>query len=241
MNSPDRLVYYYGGNTMNREMPSNDEPVATTGYDYGYEACAPTPFAGRHDAKTEQVGMMDMIYPKQDLCSFPNKGLYNDQPDCSDRMPPGRLTPKRTFSRRNGAGHSHLLKSAVMAAMETQDNESLDGTGIRAGRSRRDSLISLQDSLAATHDGHGAASPRKRARLKSVTTTSDNEDELINDASDLFGSMCNVERDEEDEQEPAKKDFARKAPIRRVSRRTSYDSRISDDMSDLDGLSDFDD
>jgi hypothetical protein len=137
-----------------------------------------------------------------------------------------------------------------MAAMETQDDGSSDDGmgGRRIGRGRRDSLISLQESLAGSQDPF---SPRRRARhvtrrsqaagpppTKSDDDDDDEEDDDVANASSLFVSMCKMEpesRAVEEKKETPKKEFVRKAPIRRVSRRTSYDSRISD-MSDFDEL-----
>jgi hypothetical protein len=237
--------------TMNREMHFNLEHVpVVTAYDYGYESCAPSPSPPRRATSiVTPPSSMGVFADDNPFCPSSSQGLlYEDPADLYTSMPPDRLARKqRPFCRRGGAGHSELLKSAVMAAMETQDDDSDDGNSMRTGQQgRRGTLVSLQDSLASSHDGAGSA--RKRARLfsRGVTATpsglscSSGEfaDEVAN-ASDLFESMCcviHVEESKEEVKEAVAKEFVRKAPIRRVSRRTSYDSRISDQS---DGDSDF--
>ena len=220
--------------TMNEELVAAE----VTDHDYGYEECESA--TGK-----PPLASFDAICPHES-CS-PNhqeKEVYSDPTDCY-ALPPDRLARKqRHFSRRGGAGHSDLLRSAVIASMEiSQDISDDDGIGIGAGRQRRDSLTSLQDSVAMGH-----VSPRKRARLytkekgSAINAAENDETDIeVIKASQLFLSMCKVKRDAE-VKESSSKEPVRKPPPRRVSRRTSYDSRISDVSDDLDlDISEFDD
>lgn len=103
------------------------------------------------------------------------------------------------------------------------ETESQDGTrGI--GRHNSGGVISLQ-SL------EGPPSPRKRARHKAVDPVDEEgsggeDDGAIERASSLLGNLCvRMERE---------------TPTRRVSRRTSYDTHLSD-MTDCDGLDEDED
>lgn len=217
----------------------NEEPIAAevTDHDYGYEECEPS------TSGKPSLASFDAIFQNEPSSPEPHEwSIYSDPTKCH-ALPPERLARKqRHFSRRGGAGHSDLLRSAVMASMEINIDDD-DGMELGTGRQRRGSLLSLQDSLAM-----GQISPRKRARLQTKgrgpATNSDRDAETdieVAKASQLFLSMCKVEKDDE-VKESGRKEPVRKPPPRRVSRRTSYDSRISDisDDPDLD-ISDFDD
>jgi len=122
--------------------------------------------------------------------------------DCP--MPADRLARKqRSFGRRGGVCQSVLQKSAVIASISLlgdADEEEL-----------------LTDRCAASaHERtpDKQTSPRKRARHFSEKETS--EDKSIEKASKLMETLSVLLREEEEVSD------------RRVSRRTSYDSRVSD-------------
>ena len=215
-------------------------------------------------------------------------------------MPPDRQARKqRSFRRRGGEVHGALLKSAVMASMSFDFDDSNDEADQAAGgdtenfpmgrfrNTRRESchssisLQSLQDALRSE------SSPRKRARrgqrrksfdddddeIITPETSNDKNDDAI-EASDLFvnmrvgvgransGAAVNKNRSSGNSSSrransgtstshfhssisSSVSDFSanaaavaaeivREAPPRRVSRKTSYDSRVSDYDSDLD-------
>jgi hypothetical protein len=195
---------------MNFQDPTNEEPAGLVAYDYGYEECAPA--VTREACPYTEMGPSVSQY--QDL-------EYQDLAQCC-AMPADRLARKqRSFSRRGGAGHSLLLKSAVLASMETQDDSSDDENDIRAGRERRDSLVSFQACMPPNWKD-GPTSPRKRARL--FTGGSSNaqvSDADVASASQLLSAMCTGD------EEKVVNEPIRGVP-RRTSRRTSYGSKISD-------------
>lgn len=165
---------------------------------------------------------------------------------------------QRSFRRRGGAVHASLLKSAVMASMmEFDDSDDCEtgsdtNTGIRNPCRRESchssiSLQSLQDALRTE------TSPRKRARRgrrsKSEDNDEDDEDEddngnknnndvdddnNVNEASHMFDTMRmssaqkSVTSSSASSSGARKEPFKREPPARRVSRKTSYDSRVSD-------------
>lgn len=174
-------------------------------------------------------------------------------------MPAERQARKnRSFSRRGGAVHSSLLKSAVMASMMDFDSgdDEIGSSGPRRNPNalRHDSSISLQslqDALLTE------TSPRKRARRRVVLNKSseDSEDDDDEDSTkDITkGAKSNVSRSDDVNEAshlfdtmrmggnalapvrkaPIRKEsFKREPPPRRVSRKTSYDSRVSDFDSD---------
>ena len=142
-----------------------------------------------------------------------NSMTNDDSSSLYPPMPPDRQARKqRSFRRRGGELHGALLKSAVMASMSfdyDDSNDEADGTAFR--NARRESchssisLQSLQDALRSE------TSPRKRARRgqrrksfddddethytenDKATTISTNNDANQNDdtieASDLFVNM----------------------------------------------------
>jgi hypothetical protein len=121
-------------------------------------------------------------------------------------MPKERLARKqRSFGRRGGADHSALLKSAVLASLDFTDCDSDDDA---YGRPRRSSV--------ATHSDDGTQvevqppSPRKRARFDVEYRKETEELAIVERASELFGTMCVGKLESE-------------KPVRRVSRRRSYD------------------
>ncbi len=211
-------------------------------------------------------------------------------------MPPDRQARKqRSFRRRGGELHGALLKSAVMASMSFDYDDSNDEADQAAGGdtekfpmgrfrdTRREScqssisLQSLQDALRSE------SSPRKRARrgqrrksfdddddeIIAAETSNDKNDDAI-EASDLFvnmrvgagransGAAVNSNRssgnsssrrtnsstshfhssisssisDFTADAAAVAAEIVREAPPRRVSRKTSYDSRASDYDSD---------
>jgi hypothetical protein len=196
---------------MNSQDPTNEEPAAgLAAYDYGYEECAPA-VTGEKFPYTE---MGSPVSQYQDL-------EYQDLAEsCS--MPADRLARKqRSFSRRGGAGHSLLLKSAVLAAMETQEDSSDDENDIRVGRARRDSLVSFQACMPPNWKD-GPTSPRKRARLFTGGSSSAQvSDDEVASASQLLSAMCTGDEGK------VVNEPIRGVP-RRTSRRTSYGSKISD-------------
>jgi len=138
-------------------------------------------------------------------------------------MPEGRMARKQRprSSRRGGAVHSALLKSAVLASMESLDDS--DNEDNSYGRSRSDSAM----SEAISYISEQPPSPRKRARFLEGNDDHDEDDEVpeenvdllaIKMASDLLGTMSVNQEPEENE-----------APVRRVSRRTSYDEKVDGD------------
>jgi hypothetical protein len=199
--------------------------------------------------------------PSHHGCSTVTFDLFKEANDYPP-MPADRQARKqRLFVRRGGAVHASLLKSAVMASMMDFDSGTDDEytIGRRNNDIRHDSSISLQSLQDALRT---ETSPRKRARRRVRTNASEDtedEDEAnnsndsntniqsdhnnamdrsdaktesdINEASHLFDTMRmgggtnNVP--------PVRKDsFKREPPPRRVSRKTSYDSRVSDFDSD---------
>lgn len=140
--------------------------------------------------------------------------------------PPASNQQKRRHNRRGGFVHGSLLRSAVMASMEcpTEDDQP------RPYRQNSAiSLQSLQDALRETSSL--ASSPRKRARK--VNRGSDDVEEE-NDADRQLHSLLTAMRVQDDQKVPAVPAMPKRdPPVRRVSRKTSYDSRISD-FSDWD-------
>ena len=126
--------------------------------------------------------------PQQD----DDNSMTNDETSLYPPMPPDRQARKqRSFRRRGGELHGALLKSAVMASMSfdyDDSNDEDDGTEKfpmgRFRNARREScqssisLQSLQDALRSE------TSPRKRARRgqrrKSFDDDNDEEDEGVN-------------------------------------------------------------
>lgn len=140
--------------------------------------------------------------------------IENSDNECL--LPPDRMARKqRSFHRRGGESHGNLLKAAVLASMEdfeSSSDEGDDGGAFfrRANHQRCTSNLSLQ-SLQEALEKEGI-SPRKRARRH-------RSDE--NDSTNMSSpeSLPDV---------PAKTVPVRpEPPVRRVSRRTSYDSRCS--------------
>lgn len=215
--------------------------------DYGYEEHNPAPrseFDGEGVCRRCSVTPLDTIdateisqSPSHHECSTVTFDLKEeDYPP----MPADRQARKqRSFSRRGGAVHSTLLKSAVLASMMEYDSS--DDGGHRVQNYRRGScqssisLQSLQEALRTE-----TMSPRKRARrgrpnMKSkdsaATMDSDDDDENdgINEASNMFDTLrmsssnSNGQVSVSARKEPAR----REPPARRVSRKTSHDSRVS--------------
>jgi hypothetical protein len=141
---------------------------------------------------------------------------YENPMDFPSISPDRAARKQRSFGRRGGAGHSALLKSAVEASMSLfSDVECDDSTGddeIPKSRQNSGSVESIREFLQDE-----PTSPRKRARrVRMSDEENEDEDDAIARASNMFGCMCVNLHVEEQE------------PVRRVSRRTSYDSRISD-------------
>jgi hypothetical protein len=198
--------------------------------------------------------------PSHHGCSTVTFDLFKEANDYPP-MPADRQARKqRLFVRRGGAVHASLLKSAVMASMMDFDSGTDDEytIGRRNNDIRRDSSISLQSLQDALRT---ETSPRKRARRRVRTNASeDTEDE--DEANNYHDSNPNVQIDQNamdrsdsktdsdvneashlfdtmrmgggiNNMPPVRKDsFKREPPPRRVSRKTSYDSRVSDFDSD---------
>ena len=130
--------------------------------------------------------------------------------DCP--MPADRQARKqRTFGRRGGACHSVLLKSAVIASMSSSLDDG-DEEEILTNRT----AMSAQER---TPDKH--TSPRKRARH---LEKEESEDHAIAKASEMLGTLSVFLNQEEEDEE---------LPHRRVSRKTSHDSCVSDGAESL--------
>jgi hypothetical protein len=146
-------------------------------------------------------------------------------------MPKERLARKqRSFGRRGGADHSALLKSAVLASLDFNDDDS-DDEEDACERPRRSSVASF---ATTSDDGmqQGPPSPRKRARF-GEEAKEESEELAIERASELFETMCvglsesktpvrRVSRHISGLSE-GETPFRREPLVRRVSRRTSYD------------------
>ena len=187
---------------MNFQSTDNEEPgFADLAADYGYEECIPSTVQQEIPQPSSPPGLM--VHWNEG----PSVSLARPCP-----MPADRLARKqRSFSRRGGVGHSQLLKSAVMAAMDVLDSEDES----RAGR--RGSAVSA--CTPAPLD-RAPASPRKRARLGATETQERDVD--VASASILLGALTTGET-----LAPRSKEPVRGVP-RRTSRRTSYGSKISD-------------
>ena len=127
--------------------------------------------------------------------------------------------------------HGALLRSAVMASMECPDEDDAPPQGSYRQNSAI-SLQSLQDALRETSSL--ASSPRKRARK--VCRNRSNNANFNNNTSDeddaQLGGLMDAMRVQDMLVAPPAVP-RREPPVRRVSRKTSYDSRISD-FSDWD-------
>ena len=147
--------------------------------------------------------------------------------DGSYYSPPASCHQKRRHNRRGGFVHGSLLRSAVMASMECPDEDDARPLGSYRQNSAI-SLQSLQDALRETSSL--ASSPRKRARkvcrTKSSNANNNNEDDVN------LGGLMDAMR-VQDLQIASDAMPRREPPVRRVSRKTSHDSRISD-FSDWD-------
>ena len=141
-------------------------------------------------------------------------------------LPADRLARKqRLFLRRGGACHSSLLQSAVMACMSSpKDDEGKPG------------FSSLDSAILTSSSGEASTSPRKRLRRtdkpKAVV-----DDKVVAGASVLLASLSMSPLDSSassHHHDRMSSDFKRAPPIRRVSRRKSYNSVAS-------GASDYDD
>ena len=191
---------------MNFQSSNNEEPQAFD--DYGYEECAPTGRDSPEIASPKTAGMVRWDE---------SQSTSTSARPCP--MPADRLARKqRSFSRRGGVGHSQLLKSAVMAAMEAMDSEDES----RAGR-RGSPVI----PAAALVDLSALTSPRKRARLFSAPDSPQVTDSAVAVASEFMGALSMGDTSES----RISKEPVRGVP-RRTSRRTSYGSKISSDVSD---------
>lgn len=129
-------------------------------------------------------------------------------------MPKERLERKqRSLTRRGGADHSALLKSAVLASLDFHDSES-EEDAYRTPR-RESAANNSEDSINV----EGPPSPRKRARFAGEKEE-ESEELSIARASELLGTMC-VGPTLSDSENPA----------RRVSRRISYDGDVAPRIS----------
>ena len=143
-------------------------------------------------------------------------------------LPADRLARKqRLFLRRGGACHSSLLQSAVMACMSSpKDDEGKPGFS---------SLDAASTTLLTSSSGE-ASSPRKRLR-RTDKPKSVMDDKAVAGASVLLASLSMSPLDASSDHHHRRSsvgEFKRAPPIRRVSRRKSYNSVAS-------GASDYDD
>lgn len=133
-------------------------------------------------------------------------------------MPADRLARKqRLHGRRGGAGHSDLLKSAVLASMESQDSDSEN----ECGRERSDSVTPAESVFVER-----PTSPRKRARFRAGGNDSSDDLLALKMASDLLSTMSVAQSPADEEEAPVVRRVSRQAPVRRISRRTSYDEKM---------------
>lgn len=156
-------------------------------YDYGYPE-------EQHQLEMQRQSFTDRVGMRVRFPEFPE--------ECRDSEPmsPERMARKqRSLSRRNGEGHSSLLKSAVLASMDSLELSEDEEDESR--HSRQGSLIVVAE---------GPIGPRKRARRFS-SDSSTVEDEALVHASYLFSSVMAISVDDG-------------LPVRRVSRRTSHRS-----------------
>lgn len=212
-------------------------------------------------------------------------------------LPPERMARKqRSFCRRDGQGHNSLLKSAVMAAMESNDDDDEfngDPNNPFAFRNRRNSCnstnsgtVSIQSMQDTLRNSCGDYSSRKRARRTArtnsnrVPTTTPEDAAAIQNASHLMESLCvgfksagsnhattvsfpssTVSSSHSEQHDTITgslmylangssfnennsrkhESFFRSPPIRRVSRKKSYDAGISDDFDSEGNFTDEDD
>jgi len=177
--------------------------------------------------------------------TFSQANDYHSSSNCDPYYsPPASSHQKRRHNRRGGFVHGSLLRSAVMASMECPDEDDAVPTRDSYRQNSAISLQSLQDALRETSSL--ASSPRKRARRVCRTKSSssrggggggDPTDEEQATASSSaedaqLGGLLTAMRMQDDP--PALLPPARREPpVRRVSRKTSYDSRISE-FSDWD-------
>jgi hypothetical protein len=144
--------------------------------DYGYEDHKPSP--KRHYDSKKIVSSSDLLLASpcllevtdstascgatDDSCSYRELNECDFPPIPADRQ----ALKQRSFCRRGGEGHSSLLRAAVMASMDSQEEQGDSGDDAatggchhrRSGRNSDISLISLQEALSET------TGPRKRAR-----------------------------------------------------------------------------
>lgn len=200
----------YLNDTSDDTMNTETEPVSTYA-----DAAA---FYGYEDRISSEI-----------LDSFPEAGGVPGSPLPADRL----ARKQRLFLRRGGACHSTLLQSAVMACMSSpKDDEG------KPGFSSLDSSASL---LTSSSGEASTTSPRKRLRRtdrpKAIV-----DDKVVAGASVLLASLSMSPLDASmsgsagasDHHRRSSPDFKRAPPIRRVSRRKSYNSVAS-------GASDYDD
>lgn len=208
---------------MNFHQSTDNEEPGIPDYDYGYEDCAPTDPC----PETERVPT-PLVHWNSEVVGQASVSLARPCP-----MPADRLARKqRSFSRRGGVGHSQLLKSAVLAAMDALDSSEDES------RSRGSSHHHQQQQRMPMVSYDAApTSPRKRARLftapaSSSGTAAEKERDIdVASASVLMGALTTGETPTRSTSGVAKEPV-RGVP-RRTSRRTSYGSKISD-VSDCD-------
>lgn len=172
--------------------------------------------------------------------TFSQANDYHSSGDPYDSYsPPASNHQKRRHNRRGGFVHGSLLRSAVMASMECPNEDDDDPTRGTYRQNSAISLQSLQDALRETSSL--ASSPRKRARRVCRTKSSSSrggggdpaEGGAASSAGDAqLGVLLTAMRMQDDHPAAAAPALLppprREPPVRRVSRKTSYDSRISD-------------
>lgn len=202
--------------TPGRAFSNDDIKSVAAYYDYGgYNEDDAQQEPHPIPAPTSTNGSMTTMMSSLQTTASSTSSLFEDYTPIS----PERMARKqRSLSRRNGAGHSSLLKSAVMASMEALDSSDNEDEG----RTRSGSMCStgrhqpMGVSFQESDVGACSSSPRKRARRFSRRSTTDAEDDAIERASSMFGSIMSISVEDSE-------------PVRRVSRRTSYDSPHSEE------------
>jgi len=170
-------------------LPSDYRAIAEY-YDYGYDT-------EMDESSDDSMWMLCM-----------NEAAAGASPELQESSDRINRKKSRSFCRRNGVGHSGLLKSAVLATIDSQDDA--DATGCIVGRHESIGFCSVSSA------DDRPTSPRKRARRFSPAFVEEGDDDLILQACDLFGTVMGFSIDEAPEE--------LSTTARRVSRRRSNES-----------------
>jgi hypothetical protein len=211
-----------------------NESLSSLNVDYGYEEHIPLPRSEFDPVECRSTASpfeaIDATEISESLSHHECSAACFDLNEADyPPMPADRQARKqRSFKRRGGAVHASLLKSAVMASMAEYDSsDDVGSVPNRRGSCQSSiSLQSLQDALRTD------TSPRKRARRgrrmgqdnEGDDDDDNDENDDINEASNMFDTLRMSSGPTSARKEPVR----REPPARRVSRKTSYDSRVSD-------------